>query len=304
MLKIKPLYLVVLLLFTVGITWVISAQYFLRKQKNTSLTIANLDTSLSTSNEILRGANKNILIDWQLKIRSPMYSFIPPAASQKFKAANDLAIAVDRLIGQVKDNVREGMAQVLQKATLHALRDSMTIFAKNLTGLLDIHAKDWLTRLPVEELLQNRVGSDLGLSNNMHEIPSNTLIANLTNFQNIVLRSSNIVLNYFNYTYAGCGMGIQHESSFDVLVQQNAESFLQGQTLKIRAGIGSFVVPINTTIKIAGTQVLPDENGIASYETKVFNKKGFVPVSISFTNPSNGQLVIKNVEIRYDVVKP
>ena len=70
----------------------------------------------------------------------------------------------------------------------------------------------------------------------------------------------------------------------------------------IISGIGSFVVPINTTIKIGGIRVLPDENGIANYETKVLNKTGIVPVSISFTNPNNGQLVTKNVEIRYDVV--
>jgi hypothetical protein len=315
MLKIKPLYLVVIVLITAFATWKLTLRSRYPSASITLLTVKRLDSSLNATNEIIRQSNRQIISGFDQNLKKPetveKAKIWSPIMHAAIAHTDKMVLQIDALKTQLKkeaglafydgeeryheDDIDAATRLMLHQGEGKKLMDSLQAFYTNVLSLISKERREKISELPVQRLLNQPIESYFKAT------PAIAGIALLTKFQNDVLRSGNIVADFCSFQVAT--YSDNYLDKFATLVSQNSTHLLKGETLEVKAGLGAFSTASNPIITINGQRQIVNENGFASYKIAVGEKDDRIPVSISFKNPNTGEPVTKTMYVSYTVGK-
>lgn len=313
MLKIKPLYLIAIVLVTAFTTWKLTLLGRYPSAYVTLFTVKRLDSSLTAANEIMLRSNKQVMELFDQNLKRPETVDKASIWSPKMHAANayteKMALEIEALKMRLKkeaslevfdgqeryheDDIDAVTRLMINQGEGKKLMDSLQAFEMQLLSLLPKEKREKVTQIPITNLMGKTAEEYFKAS------PAIAGVALLTKFQNDVLRSGNIVLDFFSFQIGiSCDFGAER---IEPLVSQNTTHLIAGETLEIIAGLGAFTTVNKPDIIINGKPSAVDENGVATYKIKVTGTGGKIPVSISFIDPNTGQIVTWSKEISYIV---
>jgi gliding motility-associated protein GldM len=282
-----------------------------------------VDESLQSSNTVINGSNK--LIQSSMEEQGKKAELAARVAIWKPKA--DSAIAMANSMNSYIETVKKA----LKNASGLEIIDGVEVYKEDdleaATRLLDVEKKgdtlynnlkafasNLMAVLPAENQKKVNLPIDLNIpksknrGNNtwtrayFHMAPTVAAITILSKFQNDVLRSGNVVAEYCQ---SQVGKQEVILDRFEVLTSQNSTYLLPGQTLEVKAGIGSFSSAAKPTITINGVSQLANDSGFARYTTTINGGAGgTIPVKVSFKDPNTGLISEKVSEVRYTVGQP
>lgn len=282
-----------------------------------------VDESLQSSNTVINGSNK--LIQESLAEQSKKAELAARVAIWKPKADSAIAMAnaTSNYIESVKMDLKKASglevvdgAEVYKEDDLEAatrlldvqkkgdtLYNNLKIFAANLLAILPADKRKGV-ELPIDLTIpksKNR-GNNTWTRAYFHMAPTVAAITILSKFQNDVLRAGNLIAQKCQ---AEVGKQEVILDRFEVLTSQNSTYLLPGQTLEVKAGIGSFSSAAKPTITINGVSQVANDSGFARYTTTISGGAGgAIPIKVSFKDPNTGQVTEKTSEVRYTVGQP
>lgn len=282
-----------------------------------------VDESLQSSNTVINGSNK--LIQESMAEQSKKAELAAKVAIWKPKADSAIAMAnaMSNYIETVKVDLKKASglevvdgAEVYKEDDLEAatrlldvqkkgdtLYDNLKKFASNLMAILPVENQKKIN-LPIDLTIpksKNR-GNNTWTRAYFHMAPTVAAITILSKFQNDVLRAGNVVAEECQ---AQVGKVEVVYDKFEVLTSQNSTYLLPGQTLEVKAGIGSFSSAAKPTVTINGVSQVANDSGFARYTTTISGGAGgAIPIKVSFKDPNTGQVTEKTSEVRYTVGQP
>jgi gliding motility-associated protein GldM len=282
-----------------------------------------VDNSLLSSNGVINNSNKLISTSMAEQAKdgalATAVAFWKPKADAAIAEANRVAAYIDNLKDSLKeeagrrfeDSVEFYKEDDLEAATrmfgtkkkgddlLKALKDCKA----NLVALVPDTLRNLLPDLPIDtEVPKTRNKNNTWTTAYFNMTPAVAALTILSKFQNDVLRSGNIVAEFCQSRVGK--MQVVYDR-FEVLTSQNTNYLLPGQTLEVKAGIGTFSSNAKPTISIGGVTQVANDSGFARYTTSISGGSGgTIPVVVKFKDPNTGQETTKTTEVRYTVGQP
>jgi hypothetical protein len=313
MLKIKPLYLIAIVLITAFATWKLTLLNRYPSAHVTLLTVKRLDSSLTAANEIVRRTNHSELMAfdnrmkdvwlaekaaiWLPIMRSAiessdgMFGYIETVKSRLKKEAGLVVSNGEEKYHE--DDIDAATRLMITQEEGKKLMDSLKKFSASITVLLPELARKKVSLLPVANTLAEPA------ENYFKDAPAISAIAILSKFQNDILRSGNIIVDFCSNQSTNHVIIV--DDFIEPLVTQNSINFIQGQMLEITAGLGAFSNAPRPVFTINGQKQEANGNGLVFYKIKVAGSSGSIPISVSYTDPNTGQITTRNKQISYTV---
>ncbi len=320
--KIPLLWIVATAIVSIVITRGITLQSH-STNKETLLAFKRVDSSLMMANRMIENSNTIISMTMKEKMKRPESNAFAIIWSPKIDTAIDLTNKMIAKIEELKQQLKKEAGMhiedgkevfkednstvvgrlMIKKEKAEELKNSLTAFAKDLIIIVPEPKRNHLPKLAVQNLLQRAQGQ---VNTNwakawFKNISTTAALTVLNKIENDVLHSGNIVADFLGSQFTS--HAIMDELP-EMLASQNSTYFLPGETLKIKAGIGSFITWVKPNVIIDGIKVDVSDYGYANYSKVVSEAEGIVPISISFTDPNSGLPVTKTTQVTYKVAPP
>lgn len=276
--------------------------FFLFSCNNESSTnntiLISTDSTLKYANLSLHYSNTTILASIRNKAIDPFSKEVVKPWLQKAELITKFSSDLVRYIDTLKSENKIGYNQSNEvfKALLKYKKDILNLDSKIK------HEFEKNIMLPITPFYTIENGESKFYSQYFKKASTIATSTMLSNIQNSIMVIQNKLLNF---CHSSTTSHMIVDSFATLLLEQNSTIFKKGETIEIKAGVGSFSFELNPTVLINGMKITNSDGGYFIYNKKVSEIPGKykIPVRVSFLNQITGHQETQEKAIEYTVAK-